>query len=775
VLSIRPYSPILLVSIFAAMAISILVLQILQATAVSLAPQRSTPQFAGAERAKLTPQQRGTLHRYKAEDNEEYDIGKQNRVGVTKYSKSRLHAAKSNTTLWWPDSTRRTSVFEGASDLGGNVSWGWHHPNGIYGTIPVGAPLIDANSNIYLASDDAVRKFTSTGDLEWSYAPRGQVAAAPSLVQVSTSARRSTAQEAFEANLLHDSSSMTITDEVKPALDRSASEDMEDTEAEEELQPEWARANQGGVPAIQLFSKAKVGDRVKVRPGVGYSDGKEYYQAGETGEITEVLSNAGEKKAVIEWRRTGRKSTASLDSMGHTFRRLNSKAAVSRTRTILVGSTTSGYVFAIDVDTGDEMWVTQASDQIAGVKGTVSGYGDLVFVATNRCVDRYCYRYRSDGNPITPGNTFVRALSAVDGSLVWTYRTKSPLWNFVPQYSKDADAIFFNDYEGAVYSVDIETGALKWRREGSIGTHTESSCVYNPEHDMVFGFGVDLYVGEACNPFVVRGIQKPCDTKIRWPGYVRAFNASSGHLRWEVRVPEPPSSAAVGYTNTPKFHLRLVVSMGYNCAYGATSQLWSFDPSTGQIRWKIDGPTLWTPQCAGDREGADLRRVMAGRERCQPGAWSTPIIDGNGDIYIGSQVGVLQRFGADDSHPLSGSRSFKLLSTLNTEMAFQDQAIALAPNIMAVSTCTSLIVFQTNLLNETFAKGTTWEYEPIAPRPHGYGPDPHDFGPNGPEDPANNYPIWETKPPGWEKPWGPLEHPGPRPVEEKWTSSRNSR
>lgn len=756
------------------MAIAILVLHILQATAVSLAPQRSSPQYAGAERAWLAPQQKGKLRRYKAKDNEEYDIGQTNRVGVTKYRKSRLRAAKSNSTLWWPDSTRRTSAFKGASDLGANVSWGWHHPNGIYGTIPVGAPLIDANSNIYLASDDAVRKFSSTGDLEWSYAPRGQVAAAPSLVQVSTSARRSTAQEAFEANVLSDSSSMLITDEVTPALDRSASEDMEDSEAEEELQPEWARANKGSVPAIQLFSKAKAGDRVKVRPGVGYSDGKEYYQAGDTGEITEVLSDAGEKKAVIEWRRTGRKSTASLESMGQTFRRLNSKA-VSATRTILVGSTTSGYVFAIDVDTGDELWITQASDQIAGVKGTVSGHGDTIFVATNRCVDRYCYRYRSDGNPITPGNTYVRALSAIDGSLIWTYKTKSPLWHFVPQFSKDGDAIFFNDYEGAVYSVDVESGALKWRREGSIGTHTESSSLYSPEHDMVFGFGVDLYEGEACNPFVVRGIQKPCDTKIRWPGYVRAFNASSGHLRWEVRVPEPPSSAVVGYTNNPKFHLRLIVSMGYNCAYGATSQMWSLDPSTGQIRWKIDGPTLWTPQCAGDREGADLRRAMAGREKCQPGAWSTPVIDGNGDIYIGSQVGVLQRFGVDDSIGAGGSRSFKLLSTLNTEMAFQDQAIALAPNIMAVSTCTSLIVFQTDLLNETFAEGKTWEYEPIPPRPHGYGPDPHDFGPNGPENPAENYPIWETKPPGWERPWGPLEHPGPRPVEEKWTSSRSSR
>jgi len=114
------------------------------------------------------------------------------------------------------------------------------------------------------------------------------------------------------------------------------------------------------------------------------------------------------------------------------------------------------------------------------------------------------------------------------------------------------------------------------------------------------------------------------------------------------------------------------------------------DPTSGHIRWMKEGPTLWTGFCAGDKEGADIRRAMGGREKCNPNSWSLPVADSSGDLYIGNQVGVLQRIGS----PTGRSKDVQLLSTLTTGVAFQDAAIAFAPGIMAVSTCTSLIVFQ---------------------------------------------------------------------------------
>eukprot|EP00959_Pyramimonas_sp_CCMP1952_P154865 3240134-Pyramimonas_sp.AAC.1 len=67
---------------------------------------------------------------------------------------------------------------------------------------------------------------------------------------------------------------------------------------------------------------------------------------------------------------------------------------------MLVGSTTSGYVFALSLESGEEIWAVQASDQIAGVKGSVSGKDGIVVAAAKRCTDRYCYKYRNQTNPL---------------------------------------------------------------------------------------------------------------------------------------------------------------------------------------------------------------------------------------------------------------------------------------------------------------------------------------------------------------------------------------
>jgi len=632
------------------------------------------------------------------------EVGRMNKMGVTRYRRHSFKGTKRDDgKFFWSDSANRGGqAYAGATDLLQNITWAWHHPAGTYNTIPVGSPLIDDHLNIYIGADDAVRKFDVAGTLLWSYAPRGQLAAAPTLV---------------------------LADCTRLAA-RGNEEEGDDAEEEQELQPDWARGNQS-LPSSSLF---KVGDPIKVKPGFRYQkDGESLYKAGDMGMITGVEKENGQKesRAVITWTRTGQKSVVQLHAMKNRFARVEPKnAAASCHPSMLVGSTTAGFVFAIDLASGDEVWATWASNDISGVKGAVAGKNGIIVAATDRCTDRYCYRYRNQTNVFTPGNSKVRGLSAADGTAVWEFKTVAPVWNMAPLWGPD-DSVLFQDWEGRMYSLNLATGTLNWQVGGDWGTHTQASAAYEPGHNIVYALGMRHYNvnnyhmedaigtdgGKYCNPYPAPGILINCWTWQGGRGFIRAYNASSGRSLWERETPEPPASAATGMV-TALAHTRLIVTMAYNCGFNSPSQIWVMDPGSGDIRWMKDGPTLWTNHCAGDREGADIRRTMGGRATCSPGSWSMPTVDSAGDIYVGHQVGVLQRWGSQGGVP--GTRNVELLSTLTTGVAFQDAAIAFADGVMAVSTCTSLMVFQT--YTEKF--NGTWsvsheDYSPSSGMVHG--------------------------------------------------------
>jgi len=619
-------------------------------------------------------------------------LGVMSRSGVTRYKRHATKKAKSKDgKFFWSDSanSRDAHLYSGATDLLDNLSWSWHHPAGIYNTIPVGSPLIDDQGNVILGSDDAIRKFSSVGDIIWSYAPRGQLAAAPTLGIASSRRVAAPVKDAWYA------------------------------EQEDLLKPDWAGSESD---AVQISKDFKVGDLVKVKPGASFrAGGSQLYKVGDQGLISGVAEdeNGNENRAVILWTRTGRKSIVQIQSMKDRFECVAPKKAKANTP-IIVGSTTSGYVFAIDLESGEELWASWASNEISGVKGSVAAKDGVVVAATNRCTDRYCYRYRNQTQGFTPGNLVVRGLSAFDGSPIWEYKTVSPVWNMNPLWGPDG-SVLFQDWEGRLYSLDLQTGALKYKVGGDIGAHTQAAAVYDPGHNIAIAIGMTHYnvqnyhmadalgvpTGKYCNPYPAPGILVNCFT---WPGgtgFVRGYNASSGRHIWEHNTPEPPSGASIGMLYSS--HTRLVLTMGFNCFLNSPTQIWALDPNDGAIRWERDGPTLWTNYCAGDKDGDDIRRAIGGRARCAPNSWSAPAVDSAGDIYVGNQVGVLQRWGVPGGCP-SGScaRNMQVLSTLQTGAAFQDVAIAFGDGVMAVSTCTSLIVFQT--YSQLFSN-ETWAYK----------------------------------------------------------------
>jgi len=442
-----------------------------------------------------------------------------------------------------------------------------------------------------------------------------------------------------------------------------------------------------------------------VKAGASYrAGGAELYTAGDEGLISGVVPDGEGKydRAVIEWTRTGRKSVVQFDAVKSHFVRVQHKPAGCTP--LLVGSTTVGYVFAIEQSTGYEVWSIMGTSPISGVKGALASKNGVVVVATNRCTDRYCYRYRNQTNPLSAGNTVVRGLNAANGAEVWSHVPEAPVWNMMPVFTND-DNVIFNDQEGKVYCLDLSSGNLTWKSGGQLGTYTEAAAVYSSDHDVVIGLGMLQYdallphrqynTGSnfGCNPYPAPGILPRCGNAAFRRGVVRGYHAASGQVAWEQVTPHPPSSAGVGNYNGASGHTRVVVTLGHSCAFNTPSAFWIMEPDTGGSRITFDGPTLWSRMCAGDLEGGDVRRATGGRATCSPGSWSAPVMDADGDIYMGNQVGVYQRWG---SLSRVGSRDNQLLSSLVTGVAFQDMATALADGIMAVATCTSLIVFQTN-------------------------------------------------------------------------------
>jgi len=573
-------------------------------------------------------------------------LGVMSTAGVTRYGSKRIRAVKSRSEFYWGSAGGKqgkfgSSAFAGPTDFTSNISWAWHHPNGVFNTIPVGAPLIDDQMSIYLASDDAIRKFDTLGSLLWTYGPRGQLAAAPTLSQASNDTLRVGA--GAESNLL------------------------------------------------------RIGDGVEVRFGKGYhAKGKEYYRAGDVGEVIKIVaSDRGEPRAVIRWPRTGHASSALLSTWEEKFTRA---AASKRQRAIpaLYGTTISGYAFAIDLETGDEIWATKVSSEIAGVKGSLAARDGTLVLASDRCRNRYCYRYRNESENLVPSNSVVRGLSSVDGSSIWSFTPDSPVWNFDAQFTPSG-TLFFQDFQGGLYCLNITTGELIWKKEGQIGMYTQSAALFSEELNYVFSITESLYDSKWCSPYTPPGILSWCNSMQDTPGLVRGFHAVTGAKMWETTLPMPPAGASIGKLNSGEMKEHLVIGMGLSCKYagkymtvGKPSELWALSGRWGGRLWKRTGPTLWTSNCAGDKEGADIRRAMGTREKCQPNSWSNPVIDAAGDVYVGNHVGVLQKWGS----PSSSAYDLALLSELETGAAFLDQSIAMAPGLMAITTCNSLIVME---------------------------------------------------------------------------------
>merc|ERR1719226_322787 len=92
------------------------------------------------------------------------------------------------------------------------------------------------------------------------------------------------------------------------------------------LRPDWANRTKPIIDYdIQFWKHLRVGDMVKVKPGLNFrADGRELYAAGDRGLISSVVPgvDGSGDRAVIQWGRTGHKSVVQLHAMGDRFMRV---------------------------------------------------------------------------------------------------------------------------------------------------------------------------------------------------------------------------------------------------------------------------------------------------------------------------------------------------------------------------------------------------------------------------------------------------------------------
>ncbi|OLQ15585.1 Nephrocystin-3 [Symbiodinium microadriaticum] len=280
---------------------------------------------------------------------------------------------------------------------------------------------------------------------------------------------------------------------------------------------------------------------------------------------------------------------------------------------MVYGSDTFGHVFALDMQTGKQVWKTKVADNI----GQDNGFNMVrEGVALTACDWR-------KPSPNAEANQKVKALNASTGQELWTYEPDTAVWNFLPLFV-DESSFVFQDMTGKVYRLNLITGAVLWKAGGLNGTWTDGGAAVGPN-------GL-VYAVNNNHPISLLMTESN-------PGTLSAYNISDGQLVWAVTTPRPPNNApAVGHVmNLPG--MSVVMPLCQQVLPGATCDVHVYDAETGGLQWVFHGPSQKGLLQAGDAEGI-LGRISRGvRSMCLPNGWSAPTIDSQGTVFVGNEEG----------------------------------------------------------------------------------------------------------------------------------------
>jgi outer membrane protein assembly factor BamB len=360
------------------------------------------------------------------------------------------------------------------------------------------------------------------------------------------------------------------------------------------------------------------------------------------------------------------------------------------------GTSNNGHGFAVDRQNGTMLWDVQYATDTGGDVG-YPGAHDGVFVMGMETGTVPGHE---------GGNWRILGVDGHSGQKLWDYRVEWPSWNFMPIFPGD-DTVVFMDFTGGAYRLGLHNGTEIWHSKAP-GTLPEEPSFGDG------GLTVSNGMAFTCSGNGTDGGSEGTH------GALRAYRLTDGALLWDHVLPQPcntwPSVGRLG--SGPE--LSVVVTpgsfMGSSVLHGG---MMAFDATSGRLQWKWQAEPYshvlpfmeWMgTQAMGDLEGMHQRSFLdPNHPICLPAHWSAPMIMGDGSVLAGRSDGVLYKLrGPSDKRLLELSvdtaslpTAFKtspgviLEDSFNAEGASLHGAFAVAPGILAYSTCTDrLFVFK---------------------------------------------------------------------------------
>lgn len=350
----------------------------------------------------------------------------------------------------------------------------------------------------------------------------------------------------------------------------------------------------------------------------------------------------------------------------------------------LFANTVNGWVFALDMQTGKELWAEKKARSVGGDTAYVETHDGIVVTGVDP---------GSGG-----GARRLLGIDAKNGSTLWEYNSDAVLWNVMAVF--DAEGSFsVMDVAGGVHHLALRNGTLLWKAGPKKQTFSDGGLIVGPD-------GTPY----TCSNYEGSG-------QYGQKGALRAYRKQDGGLLWEQVLPYPcnswpavtadgstvvvpagqfVSSPAAGDVGLMIQHRKFPAQMqawslslgnGEMKAYGKPDRaaaVQAFDARTGEQKWFVELPPYGRLSARGDEEGYLERKGLQHRDQCLPAQFGSPTISADGTVWVGRADGLL--------YAVDGKKG--TYRTYDTGTGFLHPGTSWAPHVMAVASCDGVFVWK---------------------------------------------------------------------------------